>query len=225
MRCKPAGRLLPEFIEGTLSPKQVDLLANHLDSCPHCQTELERLEKVIRLASNLPVTYPSPEVWENFWPELRMKIEQEALVGTNRPLFWVGRNAWKLASGTCLLVLLVSLWEISDLGLFRMPMTHRTASMDRLIFQYFTNEISAAGFQEQLNHELQRIDGELIPNDVDDLHSQVTLSSDSIGELSTSRDLLIQVIATEIDLKYFEDEDLTELISSQNGEFAFVSLD
>ena len=63
---------------------------------------------------------------------------------------------------------------------------------------------------------------------VDDLHSQVTLSFDSVGELSTSRDLLnqlFQVIATEIDLKYFEDEDLIDLISSQNGEFAFASLD
>ena len=226
MRCKPARRLLPEFIEGTLSPKQVDSLANHLDSCPHCQTELERLEKVIRLASNLPVTYPSPEVWENFWPELRMKIEQEALVESNRLPFWMQRNAWKLASGTCLLILLVSLWGVSGLGLFRAPVTQ--ASMDRLIFQYFTNEIPVDGFQEQLYYELQRIDGGLNLSGVDDLHSQVTLSFDSVGELSTSRDLLnqlFQVIATEIDLKYFEDEDLIDLISLQNGEFVFASLD
>ncbi|MFB3041266.1 MAG: hypothetical protein ACE1ZS_05605, partial [Candidatus Poribacteria bacterium] len=125
-------------------------------------------------------------------------------------------------------VLLVSLWGISGLCLFRTPVTHQTASMDRLIFQYFTKEIPVDGFQEQLDYELQRIDGGLSLSGVDDLHSQVTLSFDSVGELSTSRDLLnqfFQVIATEIDLKYFEDEDLIDLISLQNGEFVFASLD
>ena len=100
--------------------------------------------------------------------------------------------------------------------------------MDRLLLQHFTNEIPAERFQEQLNHELQRIDEGLSLSDVDDLHSQVTLSSDSAEELATSRDLLNQffkVIATEIDLKYFEDEDLTELLPEQNSEFAFASLD
>lgn len=226
MRCKPAGRLLPEFIEGTLSPKQVDSLANHLDSCPHCQTELERLEKVIRLASNLPVTYPSPEVWENFWPELRMKIEQEALVESNRLPFWMQRNAWKLASGTCLLILLVSLWGVSGLGLFKAPVTQ--ASMDQLVLQYFMSEIPVDGFQEQLNRELQRIEAVSNLSNVDDIPSQVALSPNSVGQFSTSRDVLnqlFQVIATEIDLKYFEDEDLIDLISLQNGEFVFASLD
>ena len=73
MRCKPAEKLLLDFIEGTLPPKRKGQLENHLGKCPHCQKVLVGFEKTLQLAGSLQVNYPPAAVWEDFWPKLRSK--------------------------------------------------------------------------------------------------------------------------------------------------------
>ncbi|WP_368859461.1 anti-sigma factor, partial [Methylobacterium crusticola] len=40
MKCKLVEKLIPAYIEGTLSPKRSRQLELHVDDCPHCQKEL-----------------------------------------------------------------------------------------------------------------------------------------------------------------------------------------
>ena len=223
MRCKSAKRLSLEYMEGTLSGRQADQLEFHLDNCLHCQKELEVFEKTIRLASSLPVAYPSPEAWENFWPTLQTKIEQSLAFEKDRVPHWLKTHAWKIASATCLLVFLLSLWGIWSYGLFRVPMMDRSPSLDERIVQSFMGEISAKQLQALLNRELQSLDttsltwGGESPL-IDEIRPQQSaVSNDLVNQL-------FKVIATEVDLKYFEDEELTDLVSSMENRFILTSL-
>ena len=224
MRCKSVERLLPAYIEGSLSPKRVYPLESHLESCPHCQQALKGFEKTVRFASNLPVTYPAPELWAAFWPQLRMKIERESADETNRFSLWMRQHTWKLASGVCLLAFFSGLWALLNLGLLKTWITDRPAPLDSLIIQNFTGEIPIKQLQEQLNRELQRDAGTII----DEIHSPATLSLDSVERFSTRRELLnqcIQVIANEIDLEYFESGELSQPVPSTDGKLMMTALD
>lgn len=224
MKCKSVEQRLPAYIEETLSPKQVNLIESHLHSCPDCQQELKGLERTIRLASSVPITYPAPELWAAFWPQLRMKIERESADGSNGFSRWMHEHAWQLASGVCLLAFLASLSVLLNLGSLKTWITDQPAPVDSLLIQNFAGEIPMNQLREQLNLELQRDEGTII----DEIHSPVTLSSDSVEKFSTRREVLhqwLQVIANEIDLEYLESEELAHPVSSPDGKLITTALD
>lgn len=215
MKCKSSERLLLEYIEGTLSPKQGGRLRIHLGKCAHCQKELKSFEETIRLASHLRVEYPHPEVWEDFWPHLCTQIQQSQSLRKNHVPLWVSAYAWRIAGAACLLVCLLSLWAVWGAGWFKVPMPDGTSPLDSLIAQNFMNKISMKQLQEQLNLELQRTDATLAWGDegsiMDEIRPQESaISSDLVNQM-------VRVIATQIDLEYVEDEELTDLVSSMNN--------
>jgi hypothetical protein len=223
MKCQSAEKLLLEYIEDTLSPKQVGLLEVHLGDCSHCRTEMEALEKTIRLASSLPVEYPAPEKWVAFLPELWMKVEQETSAESPPRFFWSRQHAWKFAGAMCVLTLSLGLWVAS---LFKTP----TAELEPFLLQDFTSEISVKQLQEQLNRTEMAFSLPLNYEGVipDELQPKAASGTDAAGELSTSHDLLNQlhqVIATEIDLRYFEEEALTDPAFLTNTGLIFDSSD
>ena len=222
MKCKSAEQLLPAYIEGVLSPKQVGQLIGHIEGCFHCQKELKYFEKTLRLANTLRIQYPSPEVWENFWPQLRTEIQQNQSISQNRIPLWVRMHAWKIASAVCLLGCLLGLWGLSKNNLFKIPIMDRTSAFNGLIVQSFMSDIPVKQLQEQLSRELQRTETTLAWRDegllMDEIQTpESAVSHDIVNQLST-------VIAREIDIEDVEDEELTDLVSSMNDRFTFASL-
>jgi len=56
MKCEQIGELLPDYLQGNLSPEQDNSVENHLEGCPACSEEVALWKKL----SLLPVEQPSP---------------------------------------------------------------------------------------------------------------------------------------------------------------------
>ena len=221
MKCKLVEKLLPAYIEGTLSPKRSHQLELHIDDCPHCQKELQAFEETVHHASSLPVEYPTPEAWRVFWPSLRMRISQDQAFEENHLPLWVRMHGWKIASVACVLTLLLSLWGLSNGRLFKASTNDPT--FDVLISPSFIAEIPIEQLREQLNHEIQRLDVPSVWDSGGSLVDEIRLPN---SEAST--DLVNQwfhVITSEIDIESFGDEALTDFVPSTTDQLAFTALD
>lgn len=105
MECKKVQKLLPEYLEDTLTESKLMLVDEHLHNCDACRRELRALEKTIRLAGNIPVEYPQPELWENFVPILHARIAQQKSEARRSPIRWL--SLLKVASyGVATLILI-----------------------------------------------------------------------------------------------------------------------
>ena len=221
MKCKLVKKIIPAYIEGTLSPKRSQQLELHIDDCPHCQKELQTFEETIHHASSLPVEYPTPEAWKAFWPTLRVRISQSQPFEEDRLPLWVRKHEWKMAGVACMLALLVSLWGFSNSRLFKASTDNPT--FDALISSSFMAEIPVEQLQQQVNHELQRLDVPLVWDDRSSLIDEIRIPN---SEAST--DLVNQwfdVITSEIDVESVGNEVFTDAIPSTTDRIDFVTLD
>ena len=221
MKCKLVEKLIPAYIEGTLSLKRFQQLELHIDDCSHCQMELQTFEETIHHASSLRVEYPTPEAWKAFWPTLRIRLSQHQAVEEHRLPLWVRRHGWKMAGVACVLVLLLSFWGLSNSRLFKASTDVPT--FDAFISSSFMAEIPVEQLREQLNHELQRLDVPLVWDDRRSLIDEIRVPN---SEAST--DLVNQwfhVITSEIDVESVENEVFTDAIPSTTDRIDFVTLD
>ena len=221
MKCKLAEKLIPAYIEGTLSPKRSQQLELHVDDCPHCQKELQIFEETIHHASSLPVQYPTPEAWKAFWPTLRVRISQSEVFEENRLPLWVRKHGWKMAGVACVLVLFLGFWGLASSRLFKTSTDNPT--FNTLISSSFMVEIPVEQLREQVNHELQRLDVPLVWDDRRSLIDEIRLPD---SEAST--DLVNQwfhVITSEIDVESVGNEVFTDAIPSTTDRIDFVTLD
>ena len=220
MRCKPAEKLLLDHIEGTLPLKLKDRLADHLGDCLHCQDVLDDFDKTIHLANSLPVKYSSPEAWEDFWPKLRSNILQGPVLEDR---LWLRTHKWKIASAACMLIALLGFGGLWSYGLFNFPTADRNPSLDERIIQNFMGDASAKHLQELLNQELQLLDGMNLTCSGEDLLMVEIGLRQSAGPNSLVSQLF-EVIVTEIDREYFEDDELTDLVKSMGNKLTLASL-
>ena len=221
MKCKFVEKLIPAYIEGTLSSKRAQQLGLHIDECPHCQKELQTFEETIHHASSVSVEYPTPEVWKAFWPTLRIRISQSQAFEEERLPLWVRRHGWKMAGVAWVLTLLLSFWVLSNSRLFKNSTDNPT--FDALISSSFMAEIPVEQLREQVNHELQRLDVPLVWDNEHSLIDEIRIPN---SEAST--DLVNQwfhVITSEIDVESVENEIFTDAIPSTTDRIDFVTLD
>lgn len=219
MRCKPVEKLLLDYIEGTLRPKEKDRVEHHLSTCPRCQQALVGFEKTLQLTASLPVKYPSPQAWENFWPKLRSEISQD-VPDDNRA--WLGVHKWKIASVGCILVAVLGVAGLWSYGVFKISKVDPSPSLDNQIIQNFIGEISTLHLQEVLNQELQRLDGTSLTWSGENLLLEEVGPQQSTGTNSLVSQLF-EVIATEVDLEHFEDDELTDLVASIENKLILAS--
>ena len=220
MKCKLVGKLIPAYIEGTLSPKRSQQLELHVDDCPHCQKELQIFEETIHHASSLPVEYPTPEAWKAFWPTLRVRISRSQAFEENRLLLWVRLHGWKIAGVAGVLALLLSFWGLSNSRLFKASTENPT--VDALISSSFMAEIPVEQLRKQLHYELQRLDVPLVWD------SGSLIDEIRIPDSGDSTDLVNQwfhVITSEIDVESVGNEVFTDAIPSTTDRIDLVSLD
>ena len=221
MKCKLVEKLIPAYIEGTLSPKRSQQLELHIDDCSDCQKELQTFEETIHHASSLPVEYPTPEAWKAFWPTLRVRISQSQTFEESRLPLWVRRHGWKMAGVACVLILLLSFWGLSNSRLFKAATENPT--FDALISSSFMAEIPVEQLREQVDYELQRLDVPLVWDNRSSLVDEIRIPN-SEG----SADLVNQwfdVITSEIDVESVGNEVFTDAIPSTTDRIDFVTLD
>lgn len=219
MKCKPAEQLMLDYIEGTLLPKKKDRLEIHLGACPHCQKVLVDYEKTLQLAGSLPVKYPSPDAWGNFWQKLKSKISQD--VSNDEPV-WLIAHKWKIAGVGFIFVALLGLAGLWSYGVFNNSAADPSASLDKHIFQNFMGGISTVHFQEVLSQELQRLDGAGLAWSGENLLLEEAGSSQPTGTNSLVGQLF-EVIDTEVALEHFEDDELTTLVASIENKLILAS--
>ena len=220
MRCKLAEKSLLAYIEGTLRPRQKDRLEYHLGKCPHCQKVLVAFKKTLQLAGSLPVKYPSSEVWESFWPKLRSKISQDAPIEDRA---WHRVHKWKIACVAGMLAATLGFAGLWGFGLFKIPTGYQSPSLDERIVQNFMGGISAKQLQEILDQELRRLDGASMTWSGENLLIEET----GFPQLTESNSLvsqLFEVVATEVDLEYFDDDELTDLVNTVESRLTLVSV-
>jgi anti-sigma-K factor RskA len=107
MNCRDAQEILNDYVDGTLPAGMRDQVAEHLEQCPKCKEELERLQTLLEKAQALPASI-MPE--HDLWPGIEDRIIEEE----NRASFfnilrvqplWSIRN---LAAAAAILVIVFS---------------------------------------------------------------------------------------------------------------------
>ena len=221
MKCKLVEKLIPAYIEGTLSPKRSQRLELHIDDCPHCQKELQTFEEIIHHASSVPVEYPTPETWRAFWPTLRVRVSQSQAVEQNRLSLWVRVHGWKIAGVACVMILLLSFWGLSNSRLFKASTDNPT--FDALISSSFMAEIPVEQLREQVNHELQRLDVPLVWDSRRSLVEEIRVPNS--GDSTDLVNQWFHVITSEIEVESVGNDIFTDAIPSTTDRIDFVTLD
>lgn len=208
------------FIEGTLPPKEKGQVENHLRKCAHCQEVLVGFEKTLQLAGSLPVIYPPSEAWENFWPKLRREILQDAPL---KDRMWFRTHKWKIAGVGCLFAAILGVAGLWNYGLLKNTAGDESASLDERIVQNFMGEISSNDLQQVLSQELQRLEAASLAWSGENLLIEETGLRQST-DLNSLVSQLFEVVATEVDLEYFDDDELTDLVDTVESRLTLASV-
>lgn len=103
MRCKNIQIKLVDYYEDSLSPEEKNLVQSHLEICPDCLKELQKIKSTFELLKNESSYKPDETYWTNFVPGVRSKIEK----GQGATLVPIPRL--KIAGGIVSLVLVLLL--------------------------------------------------------------------------------------------------------------------
>jgi len=76
MRCKNIQVKLVDYYENSLPPEERKLVQSHLEICPDCQKELQKIRSTFELLENESAYEPDEAYWINFIPGVRLKIEK-----------------------------------------------------------------------------------------------------------------------------------------------------
>jgi anti-sigma factor RsiW len=71
MRCPKAHKLIEEYLDKTLRPKDQARLQGHLDSCPDCRSLLKDFQEIAEQAQALDTLSPS----DDNWPKILSKVQ------------------------------------------------------------------------------------------------------------------------------------------------------
>jgi len=67
---------LVDYYENSLPPEERKLVQSHLEICPDCQKELQKIRSTFELLENESAYEPDEAYWINFIPGVRLKIEK-----------------------------------------------------------------------------------------------------------------------------------------------------
>lgn len=220
MKCKKVQKLIPEYLEDTLTESKSMLVDEHLHNCDACRRELRAIEKTIRLASNMQVEYPQPELWENFVPILHARIAQQKAEERKKPTGWFA--SLRFASyGVAALIFIGFL----ALGMSIMISDNRSEAspldIETIIAIGLINDTLAMQFEKAYNSVVNESP---IAYEVSDVEDDITFEYDiSVAEgerrvIKLQQKQLVSAFATEtVYSNGFIDDDLQFLIASLEG--------
>ena len=76
MRCKNIQIKLVDYYENSLPSEEKNLVQGHLEVCPICQKEFQKISSTFELLKNESSYEPDEAYWINFIPGVRSKIEE-----------------------------------------------------------------------------------------------------------------------------------------------------
>ena len=211
MECKKVIEFIPEYLDGTLEFSKYQEIESHLENCDSCKKEVNAYQKTIQLASNLPIEYPSPEVWDNFVPELLSKIEKSSEKRGLPLLKWqfIRQHSWQFAGMAVSIAIIVAIVFNNFLFVNKPqnePQTVREVIAENLI----GNNVSI----KQIDKAIQSIDNPIIviANQVIYMDDNTITTSEKEG-LPDTMDIA-NAMATEIDSSDLDyDYNLSETIA------------
>ncbi|MAF11324.1 hypothetical protein CMK11_12810 [Candidatus Poribacteria bacterium] len=90
-RCR-FERLIPPYLEGTLSDRRRRWFENNLRSSATCRREVDVYRRMREEVASVGVDYPDPYAWESFSAALRRRIEEDAPSAAPRRGPWTARG-------------------------------------------------------------------------------------------------------------------------------------
>jgi len=104
--CERYAALIQDLVDGELAPAARAELEQHVAACPSCRTLLDDLREIARVAGELPLHTPRPQVWAR----IASRLEQEQAA---RPTpFWTGARVMLAMAATLLVGVGASLWVL-----------------------------------------------------------------------------------------------------------------
>jgi anti-sigma factor RsiW len=101
MKCRQARRLLPQYLENSLTSRDSSAMRDHLASCPNCSSE----ERQLRAALDFVRLVKSPSVPHSLRKSVLRQIENEGMA-QNRP--WLTMEYSSSAAAAAVFVLLLA---------------------------------------------------------------------------------------------------------------------
>ena len=104
--CERYAALIQDLVDGELATAARAELEQHVAACPSCRTLLDDLREIARVAGELPLHTPRPQVWAR----IASRLEQEQAA---RPTpFWTGARVMLAMAATLLVGVGASLWVL-----------------------------------------------------------------------------------------------------------------
>ena len=129
MNCKKTKKQMSSYLLGELSEIEIELMEQHLKTCPECAGELKTLEKVFDTISKSQPA-PPPEYYFERFPSLvmkKLKHKPSREVTPNR--WWQQSPAWAAGAVATALVVLM-LFYVSKISQPNQPNFPNTANID-----------------------------------------------------------------------------------------------
>ena len=114
MKCLEIKKLIPDYLENELQPKERQIVARHLEGCSGCQKELEAFEKSWAFLAQWESVPPQPDYISRFWTEvsLRQPWHRKVLETFKN---YVPRNRFLMPSlATVCLILIMGLFAVRN---------------------------------------------------------------------------------------------------------------
>ena len=77
MDCHEIKEKLGAYLDGELPPDQAKMVSEHLESCPTCQAEWERLGKLDDVVAETEGLEPGAEAWQRMRSNIQQGISQQ----------------------------------------------------------------------------------------------------------------------------------------------------
>jgi len=124
MRCAKAHKLIGDFLDQNLPPKDRVRLEKHLESCPECRSLLNDFQGIVEQAQGLVEPAPSDENWGKILSKFQAVKREDRLVQAQGRGVAVSRGRMRFAWATALISIVViggvvlglKLWQGKDLG-------------------------------------------------------------------------------------------------------------
>lgn len=114
MKCQDIKKLIPEYIENDLQPKQNHIVAEHLLDCQVCRHEVETMKKTWGLLTQLPGLEPNPNYISRFWTELSLRQQPWHEKALETILGYLPQRRLAPALATACLVLIMGLFAVKN---------------------------------------------------------------------------------------------------------------
>jgi hypothetical protein len=106
--CNEVKKLLPDYLEGTLTDDEMSFVAQHLHECKDCPKELQSLQALLTQLEARNVKAPPEYYWTTLLPRIHQRIEERK---KRRLPVWVPRFVFPMVGAALLVVIAIQVFS------------------------------------------------------------------------------------------------------------------